>query len=743
MQKTTDISEIRTANMTDEYFAHSRTDTPPGPTWELLTDHLIRVAEMAGQFASEFDSREWGYLAGLWHDLGKFRAGFQRRIRGSKEQIEHAGAGALLAQRHNAVPIAFAIAGHHAGLANRLEHSKLGLRPLRDRLLGAEEALTEVTAVAAESLLTASMPAIPPFLKRSDEQPEKARLELWTRFVFSALVDADFLATEAFYATRERAPASTDSIESLGKKLDAHLVRFIADSPVNQIRAEVLEQCRFAASQPPGLFSVTVPTGGGKTLSALAFALAHARIWGHRRVISVAPFTSVVEQTAGVYRDVVGACNVIEHHSAFDEARAKDENAEVELKRRLAAENWDAPVIVSTAVQFFESLFANKTSRCRKLHNIANSVVILDEAQTIPTDFLLCIIDVLKGLAADYHCTILLCTATQPALDARDALPQGLKDVREIMTDPGGLSMRLRRVSVEWPRAGNTTSYAELAQKILSHECVLVVTHRRNDAKMLADMLPSNGSYHLSALMCAAHRSEVLSEVKRQLRSGSACRLVSTQLIEAGVDIDFPIVYRAMAGLDSLSQSAGRCNREGRLPGLGRFVVYNAETSPPPGNPKKGAQITASMLSEYGGTLDIWDQNVLREYFRRLYQLADKDRYGVVAERDALNFANVAEKVLLVDDGFSRSVVVPWADASERLTAFRSRPGRDTQRALQPYIVQVRVTDVERLLKLGALEPVGDTDLFAVTELRSDLYHARFGLLVEQNDVIAPERLVM
>jgi CRISPR-associated endonuclease/helicase Cas3 len=728
--------------LVDEYFAHSRLGTPPGPTWELLEAHLIRVAEMAGRFAENFDSKEWGYLAGLWHDVGKYRAGFQRRIRGSREQIEHAGAGALAAQKHRAVPLAFAIAGHHAGLANQTEGGKSGIRPLRERLGGAEDALREVSVIAAE-LLNRPVPRPPAFLLRADGPPDPCRVELWTRFLFSALVDADYLATEAFYKGYERTVAAADSISVLRKDLDNYLNKFKPDSPVNEIRAEVLTQCRSAASLGPGLFSLTVPTGGGKTLSALAFALCHAEESGHDRVISVAPFTSIVEQTANEYCKAIGAGCVLEYHSAFDEARARDENSELELIRRLAAENWDAPIVVSTAVQFFESLFANRTSRCRKLHNISNSVVILDEAQTIPTDFLICILDVLKALVTDYHCTILLCTATQPALDARTALPQGLSNVREIIANRGELTERLRRVSVEWPVNLEPISYASLAAEVRDHSRVLAVTHRREDARILAELLPEEGSYHLSALMCAAHRSEVLQEVKGVLKSGGVCRLVSTQLIEAGVDVDFPVVFRAMAGLDSLTQSAGRCNREGKLSAPGRFVVYNAETSPPPGNPKKGAEITRAMLNERGGVMDIWDQDILREYFRRLYHVAEKDKHGVMAERESLSFANVAEKVRLVDDGFSRPVVVPWNDSPARIAAFRAHATRDTQRALQPYIVQVRVTDIERLSRIGALEPVGDTDLFAVTELRSDLYSPRFGLLVGEDEQIDPARLVM
>lgn len=723
------------------YYAHSRPGSEPGPAWELLEDHLRRVGELAARFASSFQSAEWGRLAGRWHDLGKYRTEFQRRLSGEAIQVEHAGAGAALAVRSGALPLAFVIAGHHAGLANRAAHGG-GLTPLSERLQNGGAALDEIADRIPDALRRAVLPALPPSL-RTAGQPLPARsVELWTRFLFSALVDADYLATEAFYTGAERAVAHA-SLGDLADRLDRHLARFPDEGVVNEARAEVLGHCRAAASLPPGLFSLTVPTGGGKTLSALAFALHHARIHGHGRVVAVMPFTTIIEQTAAVYRDALGDDCVLEHHSAVDEARPGDINPELELRRRLAAENWDTPLVATTAVQFFESLFANRTSRCRKLHNIARSVIVLDEAQTLPAGYLLCVLDALQALVDGFGCTIVLSTATQPALARRPALPQGLTGVREIMPDPAALFARLQRVRVEWPETGEPMAYRDLAARVAVDDQVLVITHRRADARILAELLPAGGRYHLSALMCAAHRAQVVQAVKDTLGRGEPCRLISTQLIEAGVDVDFPVVYRALAGLDSLAQAAGRCNRNGTRPELGRFVVFNAETDPPWGIPQRGARITAAMLQESGGSLDLFDAAVQEDYFRRLYHQVDKDRKRVVPERNALNFATVASLVQLVEDGFTAPVVVPWSDALERVAAFRRAPSRLTQRALQPFIVQVRDDQLERLTKVGAIERVDDTTVHVLTELRNDLYDRTFGLLVDTDAPIEPARLVV
>lgn len=721
--------------MIQRYYAHSIPGRQPEAGWEPLREHLEQVATLAAQFAEPFGSAEWGRLAGLWHDLGKYRAAFQARLEGERIQVEHAGAGAALAHRRGAMPLALVIAGHHAGLANPIDHIAYGPAPFRDRLSHGQSALDEIGPVIPDALLAPpGLPVLPSFLRRTTGTPDRLRIEMWTRFLFSALVDADFLATEAFYCGRPRGPASAPcGLTVLESRLNAFLTRFARDSDLNTVRAEVLDACRTAASSPPGIFSLTVPTGGGKTLASLAFALRHALVHGKRRVVTVAPFTSVIEQTAAAYHRAVGVPGaVIEHHSAFDEVHARDINPELELQRRLAAENWDAPIIVTTAVQFFESLFANSSSKCRKLHNVAQSVVVIDEAQTLPPEYLDCVLDGLTTLVEEYGCTILLSTATQPALTRRDALPRGLGGVREIIADPRALAGRLRRVNVEWPVDQSPVANRTVADLASRHNQALVIVHRRDDAREVAECLPRDGRFHLSALMCAAHRSFVLGEVRAALAAGAPCRLVATQLVEAGVDIDFPVVYRAFAGIDSLTQAAGRCNREGRLDALGRFVVFYPDSSPPAGAPQRGASIAASMLAEQGGTLDIFAPATVETFFRRFYYASERDRKYIMRERDALNFATVASLVRLVDDGGTLPIIAPWGHGPERLRQFLAAPSRDTQRALQPFLVQVHQRHVGALIQTGLLMPVQDTALYSVTPgYERDAYDPWLGLRVD------------
>lgn len=573
---------------TSTYYAHTLANSQE-TDWELLADHLDQVAEIAADFAAAFDAREWGRLAGLWHDLGKYQAKFQERLRGSGESVEHAGAGAALAYSKDKVrglALAFAIAGHHAGLANLVDEEG-GRSPLTKRLKANEPVLAALRGVLPGLLTAPGLPALPEWIAKS--APDKSHLrsfDVWTRFLFSCLVDADYLATESFYSpgVRETALTGFDDLSVLRQRLDDSIDALVAGLPderrastVNLRRAEVLAACRAKAEMPPGIFSLTVPTGGGKTLAAMSFALRHAERHGLRRVIVAIPFTSIIEQNAAVYRKALGEANVIEHHSGLDPQAAQERSNEAETRRRLAAENWDAPVIVTTNVQLFESLFADSPSRCRKLHNIARSVILLDEAQTLPVDFLLAVLDILKELTLHYGCTVVLTTATQPALARRASLPQGLEEIHEIIPDRRALARDLKRVEVSWPQGEETLSYPQLAERLRSEERALAVVHLRDDARTLAELLPAENRWHLSALMCPAHRSVVLAEVIARVKNGLPCRLVSTQLIEAGVDVDFPVVYRCLGGLDSLAQAAGRCNREGRLPYKGRVVFFRAD----------------------------------------------------------------------------------------------------------------------------------------------------------------------
>ena len=739
---------------TDRFYAHSVDGQPPS-AWEPLDRHLRNVAELAGCFAAAFDARDWGALAGLWHDLGKYKPEFQALLRGASVRVEHSGIGAALASSlgGSGLPLAFAIAGHHAGLANYRAQGDTEVRSLMERIEDNAPELLPLRATIPAHILNQALPAVPPYLKPStgiERDGLRCRLDLWTRFLFSALVDADRLASEAFDEPRKRESLrDVDAIPVLRERLDSRLASFNADTEVNRIRAQVLQHCRSAAEASPGVFSLTVPTGGGKTLSSMAFALRHAERHGMRRVIVVIPYTSIIEQNAQEYAEKLDKKNVIEHHSNLDEAKRREVNQESELRRRLAAENWDAPIVVTTNVQFFESLFANHPSRCRKLHNIARSVVVFDEVQALPAGYLNCVLDAMRELVSVYGCSLLLMTATQPALRKRDALPFGFPEgaVREIMPDPRALARVMRRVEIQWPASPQPTPYTTVAQELCEHERVLAVVHLRKDARALAQLLPADNRLHLSALMCAAHRSAVLAEVKRRLEAGEPCRLVATQLVEAGVDIDFPVVYRTLAGLDSLAQAAGRCNREGTLvdergePRKGRYSIFRAETKPPPGILRLGLESTDALLQRYGGALDLTDPSTQEEYFRILYSKCETDAKGVQAERRQLNFATVAERVHLIEDGYTRPVVVPWREAAKRVSAFRARPNRTTQRALQPFLVEIREPDFVRLLGIGALENVDDS-VHVLTQPYHHLYDAIFGLVIDGDVTPDPERLI-
>ncbi|MEW6753801.1 MAG: CRISPR-associated endonuclease Cas3'' [Candidatus Latescibacterota bacterium] len=759
----------------EPFYARTREGASDPQSWQLLVDHLRGVAALAGRFAAAFGSAVWGELAGLWHDLGKFRPEFQARLRGARIAAEHSGTGAALACAADpsaGAPLALAIAGHHAGLANLRSGEAGGNRPLRDRVRDNASLLGSLRPVIPPEIGTLPLPELPAFLHSAparpcDPQDLMRRREFWVRFLFSALVDADRLDAEAFDDPRQAAQrGSQTSIAELRSRLDRFVEAKVsrldpgaARSPVNRARAEVLAACRQAAEWPPGCFSLTVPTGGGKTLSAMAFALRHAEHHGLRRVFVVIPYTSIIEQNAAVYRDALGVRDVLEHHSNLDPERLRRDTDEETCRRAdLASENWDAPVVVTTTVQFFESLFSHLPGRCRRLHNVAQSVILLDEVQALPPEFLVPVLDGLRQLVSSYGCSVVLATATPPALAVRETLPDGLPDVRPVIGDPASLGRRLRRVTYEWPspataekpdEAGVLAAWESLAQELAGHPRVLAVVHRRDDARTLARLLSHQSGQevvHLSALMCPAHRSAVLERVREALAAGAGCRAVSTQLVEAGVDLDFPVVYRALGGLDSIVQAAGRCNREGRLPAPGRVVVFQAPTRPPPGTPRRALEATLVLLrqaAKEGGPdgIDVEDPAVFERYFRILYGAQTLDARHIQRERAQLNFETVGTSFQLIEDRFSRSVVVPWDEAEERLDALRHQgPNRSTLRALQPYTVSAHVSAFERLLQQGALEEVV-AGLWAIPSVCRHLYDAVFGLVVGDAP-IDPESLI-
>ena len=601
---------------TVRYLAHVRCD---GDTFALhdLDEHLRGVGQRAEEYAHVFGSGDWAQVAGLWHDLGKYSMEFQRRIKsvsgydaeahleGQPGRVDHSTAGAQHAidqfGLHGRI-LAYLIAGHHAGLPDWHTSETRGAT-LKARLDDRSHLQRTLSQTIPPEILSQPKPS-------SVLLGGSTGFALWVRMLFSCLVDADFLDTEAFMdADKAGQRSNALMLSDLLPRFNAYMGgQFSHAKPtqVNRIRAEVLRQCRDKARKAPGLFSLTVPTGGGKTLSSLAFALEHAAHHNKRRVIYAIPYTSIIEQTANVFRDIFPDA-VVEHHSNLDPEKET-------AKSRLAAENWDAPLIVTTNVQFFESLFAARTSRCRKLHNIAESVVVLDEAQLLPPEFLQPILDAMNALGGNYGVTFVLSTATQPALGTLRSFQRtlrGLDNVREIINDPDALSHNLERVSVIWPQDFHLAQdWDAIARQIQQHQCVLAVVNSRADARELHRRMPE-GTIHLSALMCGEHRSEIINEVKRRLRVGEAVRVVSTQLVEAGVDVDFPVVYRALAGVDSIAQAAGRCNREGELE-RGEVVVFVPPKPAPQGPLRRAADTAVSLLS--GSS----DHTLTRELFSPL-----------------------------------------------------------------------------------------------------------------------------
>ena len=716
-----------------------------------LIDHLRDVGELAAAFGEPLGAIEWARLAGRWHDLGKYAGDFQKRIReenGFEAHIEadpnaerdHSTAGAIHASKAlpgQGAPLAFVIAGHHAGLAN-FEELADRCRRKHGRY---EQALRE--GPPAEILDVTARPAPPAHLGQGRREEQELRHELWIRMLFSALCDADFLDTEAFYDQRRAAlRGGGPAIDELAARLAAFLDGVQSGAPateVNRVRAEVRAACIEAAAGPPGVYSLTVPTGGGKTLASLAFGLAHAARHGGRRVVVAIPFTSILEQSARAYRDALGEEAVIEHHSAMDPSRETARN-------RVACENWDAPVIVTTTVQLFESLFANRPSACRKLHRLARSVIVLDEAQTLPPGLLAPLLDVLRTLVEQYGVTLVLSTATQPALRKREGLPEGFPDIHEIVPASIRAFDRLHRVRPIWPATAGPTEYPALAVEVAREQDVLVVVHRRDDARALCHeldaLLGHERTVHLSALMCPEHRSVVLSAIKEAKRRGEAVRVVSTQLVEAGVDLDFAVVYRALGGVDSLAQAAGRCNREGKLEGLGELRIFEAPTAPPPGVPRRALAITRGLL-EKDPALNLFACATYEEYFRQLYTSGPRDRYEIQRHRRELHYQDVATLFRMIEDDWSAPLVVPYGRAEALVRELeRFGPTRARMRALQRFTITVPRKLRAAWVEEGIVREVAETVAFLRPE-HAAAYTERFGLVPERAGALSAAGLIV
>ena len=747
----------------EKFIAHAR-ENDDG-SWEShdLSAHLHDVAVLAKSFADPFGSGDWVELAALWHDLGKFLPAWQAYIRretgydvdghceGGGGRPNHSTSGAVLAlEKFRRQPpgwlLAYLIAGHHAGLPDRAPELQTG-GDLQNRLF---DTLTQVMHTSdldlvrrscrAKDIFEAAFPTTMPLGAITPEKAQKSKehLHLWVRMLFSCLVDADFLDTERFMAPEAfKKRGGHSSIEELAIKLDAYMEskqKGSPDTPLNRARSGILKQCRERAALPAGFFSLTVPTGGGKTLSSMAFALAHALKHGKKRVIIAIPFTSIIEQTASVYQDVFGKDEILEHHSNID----PDQES---LKSRVASENWDAPIVVTTNVQLFESLLASRTSSCRKLHNIVNSVIILDEAQMLPPEYLRPILSVLRGLVEHFGVTVVMCTATQPALSGKigggTAVFQGLPPAVEIIK-AGDLEPDVfKRYDVVLPDMTQSAGWEKLAVEVSEYPQVLCIVNTRRDCQVLHRLMPV-GTIHLSANMCGEERSDVIAIIKGKLLAREAVRVVSTQLVEAGVDIDFPVVYRAVAGLDSIAQAAGRCNREGRLKSEGRFgkiVVFVPPKPAPVGLLRKGEDATRGILA--GQDNIELEPGVYRRYFETFYKSVndfDKPKFDqrcvAGADECKFQFRTFGHEVRMIDDKVQRGIIVSYngKDRSSVVLIDQLRrlgPEPWLLRKLQRFIVNVPLPVFEKLAHESHIE-----DIHGYWVQRSTgLYRPGYGLL--------------
>lgn len=692
--------------MSQPLLAHSPNDKG---TEHYLADHLHAVAELAEGFASRFGAGELARLAGIAHDIGKANPDFQRYLldswRAEKEggrkprSVPHSIYGAvILAQSMNEI-LSIVAAGHHGGLAD--------ISDLKARLSVSSEAVWLQEApprLGIEAICQAS----------STKCPEDAlSCEFLIRMLFSALVDADWLDTERHFDSDKAAKRGSDVTPGdLWTPFEAdqkRLLEQIAESPVNNARREIYEACLSAANGPQGVYRLTVPTGGGKTRSGMGFALRHAMKHGLDRIIFAIPYTSIIDQTADVYKGIFGSENVLEHHSAIEPPLDPDEReTEAELRRQLASENWDAPIVVTTTVQLFESLFSNKPSRCRKLHNIARSVLVLDEVQTLPVHLLRPILNVLRELVDHYGVTLVLSTATQPAFSGESPYLTGFEpEPTEIVPDPGRYFEALKRV--EYEIEDEQWDWERVAEEMLKHPQALCVVNSRKDAVDLFRLLDDPNALHLSTLMCPAHRRDTLDEIRRRLRDGEPCRVVSTQVVEAGVDLDFPVVLRAIGPLDRIVQAAGRCNREGMLE-QGRVIVFR----PPGDRAPRGSYATATgntaiILS--GGDCDLHSPEVFDRYFRLLWQDCELDAQGIMGLRKRHNYQTVAERFRMISED-TVPVVAPY-DALDRESLLRTieakgSVNREEWRTLQNLSVNVFRHSARKYEEEGLIRQIVD-----------------------------------
>ncbi|WP_107929155.1 CRISPR-associated helicase/endonuclease Cas3 [Neisseria animaloris] len=751
------------------YYAHSA-ENRPEQDWQTLPGYLANVGDTAARFAAFFGAQEMARYTGCLHDLGKYSPEFDRRLRGGPS-VDHATAGAKIAFERWGLPgklMAFCIAGHHVGLANG-DGEGDNRSTLRQRLaLQFGKDIPNLDEVWRQQIALPEKLSAPPL--QADKHHPFFSYAFFTRMLYSCLVDADYLDTEAFYAGLEGKTVQRGDYPDL-PQLQQQFNRFIGNfrrpitnatqkseeqqrnAALNRLRSEILDHAVAQAAQTKGLFTLTVPTGGGKTFASMAFALEHAKRHGMRRVIYVIPFTGIIEQNAAEFRKAfgdLGEAAVLEHHSTFDDSKLQGENSKDKLRQ--ASENWDMPVVVTTAVQFFESLFADRSSRCRKLHNISGSVIILDEAQMLPLKLLLPIMQAVKELAQNYRCSVVMCTATQPAIQAEHGFYRGLENTRELAPNPPELFDKLHRTTVQ--HIGAQTD-AELLEKLAQHRQILIIVNNRRHARSLYDSAKHlDGVFHLTTLMCAKHRSQALETIRGRLKNSEPCRVIATSLIEAGVDVDFPLVMRAEAGLDSVAQAAGRCNREGKRPSENSFVWVFKPEEQWKAPPELGLLSAAMREVVRHHADDLLSPQAIRRYFQRVYEEKGKelDSRQILAEHHKAGntmdfpFQTIAREFRMIETRM-QPLIIPFDAEAEALIDSLHHADQigGLLRKLQPYTVQIPENALQALFEAGRIETVNEKrfgkQFYSLIGL--DLYDEVAGLWWENVFFLEIEKLIL
>jgi CRISPR-associated endonuclease/helicase Cas3 len=730
------------------YFAHSKgSDTSD---WQTIQDHLEGAARLAREIGSATGVSEFAYIAASLHDIGKYSQAFQRRILGSNHSVDHKTAGAkeiirLISNSDNqqiiANSLAYCIMGHHGGL---LDYGSQVDTDSENTLFARihKKQVEDYSAYSSE--IDVSALVLP---ERIPIRPIKGApgfsVSFFTRMIYSILVDADFLDTETFVNGGKKPRGEYESIPTLAQRFEEFLRKF--ENPqgaINQRRTETMKACIGRAREKPGLFTLTLPTGGGKTFTSMGFALRHAFIHDLKRIIYVIPYTSIIEQNAAEFKKSLGENTVLEHHSNFDwnldrkRKSEEDEESNALAKLKLASENWDIPIIVTTNVQFYKSLFSNKPSKCRKIHNLAKSVILFDEAQLLPREYLKpCLYSVVE-LVKNYGASAVFCTATQPCIE--QFLPEGTK-IEELIPDPQSHFDFYKRVNIE--KKGTLTDEG-LIQELNYYPQVLCIVNTRKHAKGLYAELTGEGNFHLSTLMCPVHRSAVIEKIRERLRQGMTCRVISTQLLEAGVDLDFPVGYRALAGLESIIQAAGRVNREGKKES-GTLYVFEPDsqyTKRIPVSIQQAGEVARLILNNYDDPICI---EAIREYFGKIYNLHDPgafDSQKILAcfEKEpllkAFDFQTAAERFKLIENN-TASVIIPFDEKAITLlyklqnTEFPSTVAR----SLQPYTVNIYEPEYQALVNAGTIDIYQVH--YAVLNQRyfPEFYNKETGLTIPEN----------